>query len=79
MRECRLAADSVFNFVAKMLFQGLTSAVYVGVNSSDWSLNSTAALMVRDGDVDVEWGAPVDTVITDLHVHVVQLRGRPIY
>ncbi len=77
MRECRLAADSVFDFVAQTLFQGLTSAVYERANSSDPSLNGTAALIVRDGDADVEWGILVDTVRLD--PHVVYLSRWPIH
>jgi hypothetical protein len=67
-----VAADNVFDFAAQMLFQGLTSAVYVRANSSDQSFNGTAASMVRGGDADVEWRVLVDTVRKDRPVFPVK-------
>jgi hypothetical protein len=67
MRECRLAADNVFDYAAQMLFQGLTSAVYVRANSTDTSLNGTAVGMVRDGDADVEWRIQLTMLLRICH------------
>lgn len=60
IHDCRRRADTVFDFAAAMLFQGLTSARYIPIDDPDRSLNATAVTMLWERQADVEYACSVD-------------------
>jgi hypothetical protein len=52
--QCRDMLDTVYDLPAYLLFQGLTNATYIRMNSTDTSIASQAVAMIESGQIDTE-------------------------